>query len=237
VKPRIYPLGKVAVKKGATYLFVKAVSSDKKIGYAIAFDKNNAFIAAMPAVILDKDPASVQVTTMDNKFSLSVLSQKKNAAGLSGETKNVYILNADAQIFTLILTDAGVLQDKQDIINPIDTFPKKNVFAGDYIKDKRNYISIRDGRNASEVLFFTHFEKENGDCTGELKGTAQVNSARTALFRASGNPCVLEFTFIGNTISMKEVEACGSYRDIKCFFDGSYTRKKEPKSKKTIRKK
>jgi hypothetical protein len=32
---------------------------------------------------------------------------------------------------------------------------------------------------------------------------------------------------------MKEVEGCGNHRDIKCFFEGTYPRKKEkPKTSK-----
>jgi hypothetical protein len=44
---------------------------------------------------------------------------------------------------------------------------------------------------------------------------------------------VLEFNFTAKTVSMKEVQGCGNYRDIKCFFDGTYVRKKEkPKATK-----
>jgi hypothetical protein len=232
VKPKIYPIGKVSVKKGETYLFVKAVTSSKKIAYILAFNKDDKFISSMPVVVKDKDASTSQVGTMDTKYSITTLVQRKNPNGVQEDTKNVYVLNADAAMFMLILTDAVVPDTKADIINPIDTFPRKTKFAGDYIKDKRNYISIRDGRNSSQLLFFTHFEKDNGQCTGELKGTASINSAKTAVFRANGNPCVLEFSFSSAAVSMKEVEACGSYRDIKCFFEGTYHRKKEIKPKK-----
>jgi hypothetical protein len=236
VKPQLYPLGKAVLKKSETYLFVKAVSPSKKVGYILALDKQNKFIAAMPLVVSDKDPSTAQAASMDVKYAITITKQRKKSDGNAEENKNVYILNSDAGRFMLILTDAGIPQEKQDIINPIDTFPRRNKYAGDYIKDKRNYVSIRDGRNMSQLLFFTHFEKENGECVGELKGTATINGARTAIYRATGNPCVLEFSFGANTVSMKEVDACGSYRDIKCFFDGSYTKKKESKPKKTGRK-
>jgi hypothetical protein len=236
-KPLIYPLGKSMVKGYETYLFVKAVSPAKKVGYILAFDKNNKFISGMPLVIPDKDPATSQAAVLDKKYSLTSVVRKKNKDGIADEFKNVYILNEEAAAFTLIATDAGLSDENQEIINPIDTFPKKNKFAGDYIKDKRNYISIRDGRNGTELQFFIHFEKNQGQCTGELKGVASVNGSKTALYRANGNPCVLEFTFTGNGVSMKEVEACGSYRDITCFFDGTYQRKKEVKPKKVTTRK
>jgi hypothetical protein len=236
-KPQIYPLGKAVVEDYETYLFIKAVTPSKKAGYILAFDKDNKFVAAMPLIIPDKDPATMQSATLDKKYSLTSMKRTKNREGLYDEHKNVYILNADAGVFTLILTDAGIPDEEQEIINPIDTFPKKNKFSGDYVKDKRNYVSIRDGRNSNELLFFTHFEKNKGECSGELKGTATINGARTALYRANGNPCVLEFSFQGTAVAMREVEACGSYRDITCFFDGSYQKKKEPKPKKATAKK
>jgi len=236
-KPLIYPLGKSVAKEYETYLFVKAVTPAKKVGYILAFDKDNKYIGAMPLVVDDKDPATSQTAVLDKKYSLNLIVRRRNSEGIFEETRKVYVLNADAGSFTLILTDAVLPDQKQEIINPIDTLPKKNKFSGDYIKDKRNYVSIRDGRNANELLFFTHFEKDNGACTGELKGAATVNGSKSALFRANGNPCVLEFTFSGNNVSMKEVEACGSYRDITCFFDGSYQRKKEAKPKKAAARK
>ena len=237
VRPLIYPLGKSVVDKYETYVFVKAVSPSKKAGYILAFDKANKFLAAMPLLIPDKDPSTQQSAVLDRKYSLTSVTRQKNTDGLFNEVKNVYILNAEARAFTLIITDAGIPDEQQEIINPIDTFPKKNKLSGDYIKDKRNYISIRDGRNATELMFFTHFEKQDGECMGELKGTATINGANTAIYRANGNPCVLEFSFRSNAISMKEVEACGSYRDITCFFEGTYQRKKEPKPKKSVTRK
>jgi hypothetical protein len=235
-KPMIYPLGKSVVEDYETYLFVKAVTTNKKVGYVVSFDKENKFVSAMP-LVPDKDAATFQSLTLDKKYSLTSLKRIKNKEGLFDEERNVYILNAEARMFTLILTDEAVPDDEQEIINPIDTFPKKNKFAGDYVKDKRNYISIRDGRNANELMFFTHFEKMDGECTGELKGIATINGSKSALYRANGNPCVLEFTFQGSSVAMKEVEACGSYRDITCFFDGTYQKKKEPKPKKAAAKK
>jgi hypothetical protein len=230
-RPKIYPLGKVAIKKFETYVFLKAVTSSKKEGYILAFDKENKFITGMPLVIADKDASTRQQGGMDAKYTVTKTVQTKTAGGQVNESKNVYILNGDAKEFSLIVMDEAVSDQKQDIINPIDTLPRHNRFSGDYIKDKRNYVSIRDGRNAASMLFFVHFEKDDGDCKGELKGEATLHGIKTAIYRANGNPCVLEFTFTGNVVTMKEEAACGSYRDIKCFFDGSFAKKKEPKLK------
>jgi hypothetical protein len=237
VKPAIYPLGKVAIKNFETYLFLKAIVPNKKVAYVIALDKNNNFITAMPLAIEDKDPTTVQIGEMDPKYTVIRTVQKKMEDGQSNDSKKIYILNSETRAFSLIMTDEGLPEQVQDIINPIDTFQLKNKFSGDYIKDKRNYISIRDGKTTSQFLFFIHFEKDNGDCRGELKGEATLQGSKTALYRAVGNPCLLEFSLSGNTVSIRELEACGSYRDIKCFFEGSFVKKKEPKPKPATSKK
>ena len=38
----------------------------------------------------------------------------------------------------------------QEVINPIDTFARKNKFSADYVKDKMNIVSIRDERKAGK---------------------------------------------------------------------------------------
>lgn len=236
-KLKIYPLGRVSIKNLETYLFLKTISSSKKAVFVIALNNDNKFIAGMPLVVVDKDPSTLQMGLMDKKYTLTQTIQKKKPDGEFTETKSVYILNTEARNFSLIMTDQGIAEQEREIINPIDTLPHKNKLSGNYIKDKRNYVSIRDGKKPSEILFFVHFEKDNGECTGELKGEASIHGIRTALYRAIGNPCVLEFTFTGNTVSLKEQQACGSYRDIKCFFDGSFIKNKESKPKGISRKK
>ncbi len=236
-KLKIYPLGRVSIKKFETYLFLKTISSSKKAVFVIALNNDNKFIAGMPLVVVDKDPSTLQMGLMDKKYTITQTIQKKKPDGEFTEIKSVYILNTEARNFSLIMTDQGIAEQEREIINPIDTLPHKNKFSGNYIKDKRNYVSIRDGKKPSEILFFVHFEKDNGECTGELKGEASIHGIRTALYRAIGNPCVLEFTFTGNTVSLKEQQACGSYRDIKCFFDGSFIKNKELKPKAISRKK
>lgn len=237
MKIKIYPLGRVALKKAETYLFLKVTSPSKKAVFVIALDNENKFIAGMPLVMDDKDPSTEQKALMDKKYTVTQITQKKNQGGETVETKNVFILNAEARNFSLIMTDQGIPEQEREIINPIDTLPRKNKFSGDYIKDKRNYVSVRDGKTATDLLFFIHFEKNNGECAGELKGEASMHGTRTALFRAIGNPCVLELNLSATSVSLKEQQACGSYRDIKCFFDGIFIKRKELKSKVISKKK
>ncbi len=71
--------------------------------------------------------------------------------------------------------------------------------------------------------------KNNGECIGELKGEAILKGTNKAVYREPGEPCVLEFTFTSSSVTVKETEACGSRRGLRCSFDGVYPRKKDPK--------
>jgi hypothetical protein len=142
----------------------------------------------------------------------------------------VYVLNEPAKSFLLIMTDA--LDEKTvDVINPIDSFSRKNkYYSGDYVKDKRNLVSVRDNKKPGRKLFLFIFEKKN-NCIGELKGEASFTSANTAVYRAAGDPCVLQLNFTSSSVAMKEMEGCGSHRGVDCLFEGVYVKKRETKKK------
>ena len=226
-KPKIYASGRVSAKKAETYLFTKAVAGTKKAAYLLVFDKQNKFKAFLPLLVTDSDPQTTQFAAMDSRYTISLNRQRKKPNGELGYKKDAYVYNNIGE-FTLILTESNDdLAATGEVINPLDTFPRKNKFSGDYVQDKRNFISVRDGRKGSELRFFVHFEKSNATCKGELRGEATFSTSNIAVYRESGDPCVLEFSFGANSVSMKEVQGCGNYRDIKCFFEGTYTRKKE----------
>ncbi len=226
-KPKITALGKVSVKKHETYLFVKAALSYKKIIYIVCFNREGKFSTAKPLLISDNDPLTSDFASMDAKYTLSITRQRKAPDGQVYYKKNAFVYN-DEGVFTLILTESNEGSPKGiSLINPIDTLPHKHKFTGDYAQDKRNFISIRDGKDPSRILFFVHFEKEEGECRGELKGTARFVTANMARYTANGDPCTVEFTFSSTGVSMKELEGCGNHRDIKCFFEGYYGKRKE----------
>lgn len=236
-KPKIYPLGKVVIKKNETYLFIKAMSPSRKAGYVLVFDKEQKFVASMPLVIADSDPSTSQQAEMDTKYTITTLRQKKSSAGQLLYKKDAYVFNS-AGIFTLILTESNDMSNAVNtVINPIDTLPRKNKFSGDYVIDSKNFVSIRDGKKEGSLMFFIHFEKDKGTCVGELKGEALFTGASKAVFRQSNGPCVIDFNFTSSRVSIKESGACGTYRDIKCFFEGSFIKKKAPKQKKSVKKK
>jgi len=228
-KPKIF-LGKRIEEKDETYLFTKAIAADKKAILVLCFDKENNFKAFLPLLVQDADPATQQISGLNRKFEFyqSVLIKKPD--GSTGEGKDVYIYSGDAEQFLLIAKDA--LDDRvTEVTNPIDTLQKKNKFSADYVKDKMNIVSIRDDNKAGRINFFIHFDRNNGECSGELKGVANFISANTAIYKQPGDVCSLQFNFSSASVSLREIEACGEHRGVKCSFDGKYPRKKEAKQK------
>ena len=228
-KPKIY-LGKRINENEASYLFAKANTPDKKAMLVLYFDKKNDFKSFLPLLVQDANAATVQISGINRKFEFyqSVLMKKPD--GSTAEGKDVYIYSTDAEQFLLIAKDA--LDDRvTEVINPIDTLQKKNKFSADYIKDKMNIVSIRDDSKPGRINFFIHFDRNNGECTGEIKGIANFTSANTAIYKQPGDACSLQFNFSSSSVSLKELEACGAHRGVKCSFDGNYSRKKEPKQK------
>jgi hypothetical protein len=224
------PLVKISEPEKESYYLVKVVSGNKKAAMVVTYGKKDSIAAVLPFLIPDADPETSQISTIDKSYSISRNVLRKTKDDVITEGKDVYAYNAAAKNFTLVMTD---LLDESNIelINPIDTFPKQHKWAGDYIKNKKNIVSIRSTKNPSEFLFFIHFENNEQECTGELKGTALATSSTSAVFRQGGTPCVLEFHFGASSVTLKEIEGCGSFRDIKCVFDGSFPKKKEPKPK------
>jgi hypothetical protein len=201
----------------------------------IAFDKQRRFVAGMTALLPDASASTLQSVTMDRKYSITKTMLRRNTDGSINEGKDVYMLNAAAKNFMLIMTDA--LEDKPtELINPIDTLPRKNKFSADYGSGKMNLVSIRDGRKNDRISFFIHFEKNNGECTGELKGEAMFRSGNTAEYRENGDPCLLIFNLSLGSVSLKEEGGCGSRRGLKCLFDGSFQRKKDTRPKPVVKK-
>jgi len=232
LKPKLYAIGRVTVPKGESYLFVKAATTSRRALYIVCFNKANKFAAARPVLYSDNESGTSGITSMDAKYTLTLTHQRRASDGQLYFKKDAYIFNEDNG-FMLILTESNEAKNRvPPIYNPIDTFPRKHKFTGDYAQDKRNIISFRDGRDPSHILFFVHFEKDDGTCKGELKGDAKFISASTARFRgSSGDPCTVDFTFGSAGVTMKELEGCGNHRDIKCFFEGYFERRAAPKAK------
>ncbi|HZF66062.1 MAG TPA: hypothetical protein VEZ55_16335 [Chitinophagaceae bacterium] len=226
-KVKYVPLWRIDAPENEQYFIVKGMTGKTKAALLLVFDKNEVG-TVMPFLVPDSDASTSQVSSVDKSYSISKNVYQKNPGDATAEGKDVFIYNKDLKAFTLIMTDP--LDEKSlELLNPIDTFPKLHKFAGDYTQDKRNIVSIRDGRKANTVSVFVHIEK--GDCTGEVKGDAELTSATTAVYRQSGDPCVLQLNFSSSAVQLSELEACGSRRGLECIFEGSFKRKKEKKAK------
>jgi len=228
--PDIFALGKNQSGKNEKYLFVRAVTDEKEMVLAFCMSNDNKFLAAKSLFTYNEDENVSDIATLDTKYTLTLLHQRKVSGSDMLYKKDAYIFNSDAKKFMLILTESNDATTKTNsVINPIDTLPRKKKFSGDYAQDKLNFISIRDGHDASHILFFAHFEKDNGECKGELKGEAKLISATTARYSSGGDPCTVDFSFSPTAVIMKETGGCGNHRDIKCFFEGVFAKQKSQK--------
>lgn len=225
-KPRIYPRARVELGGAGNFLFSKVESGTKQALYVMWFDKNSNYVTGIPLLRTDQmTPTTAHSIVMDPKFTITRTLIRKNADGSSSEGKDVYGLNSEFTAFMLIMTDA--LEDGvTELINPIDTFTRKHKFSGDYSIGKMNLVSVRDGRKPDRVSFYIHINRNEGDCTGELKGEAIVRSANSAEYREAGDPCVLKFSFSKSSVTLTEIEGCGAHRGLRCSFNGNYTKKK-----------
>jgi hypothetical protein len=228
-KPVFHAWARCREKEEEFYLIFTASDKDRRIAFLAVFDKKEKFIHAMPLVRSGFERGYHSYGTLDRKFQITTYKEKQSGMELQFK-RNVYIFNREDGQFLLIMTEPNE-EMIETVIDPIDTFPRLQKYSGNYVLDKRNFISIRDGKNAKEALFFIHFEKDNGSCTGELKGIARWVDKRKAQYQEPGNPCSIEFNFGTTSLSIRETGGCGTYRDIKCFFEGSYPKKYLPPPK------
>jgi hypothetical protein len=224
------PLARVQSPKGENYFVIRAFAKNKTVALLLVFGDGGSHAAAFPFLVPDKDENTSQSSSVDKSLTISKNITKRNKGETSDEGKNVYVYNQELNSFVLIMTD--VLDDKSaEVINPIDTLPATRKFAGDYKKGKRNIVSIRNGRTPAQATAFVHLETEDGNCTGELKGEILFTSSKTAIYRQGGDPCVLQFTFTSNSVTLKEEEGCGNHRGLECTLEGTLNKKKAAKTK------
>src|SRR5205085_7169674 len=202
--PKIYPIGRVKEKGRENYLFVKAVQGTKRLAYLVTFSSDNKYLNTLRLVRTGESYSRVY-GSLDKKYQITTYRERKNSDGTVSFKRNVYIYNNASNDFTLILTEPNE-ENMEDVLNPIDTLSQKNKYTGDYPANKKNFISFRDGRNSSEVLFFTHFEKNKGECIGELKGVARFVSAKKEVKKKPENQGTLNFKFTLLPYKIKELK-------------------------------
>jgi len=228
----IFTVGKIE-KETEYYLLLNNKDAKKQTVSVIAFSKKNVFLGYQIITQFDLTQKGSQFygkTLLINKEPTFLIEENKldPEQGLTHEKKGWAYTE---QGFKLIYLDANIKPEQKAILNPIDTLPTINTFSGDYARDKKNFISLRDFGNANKYQFFLHFEKKEGTCVGELKGLLNFNKNQ-ATYSDKGDPCTIQFTITGNIIKIKEDGNCGNHRNMTCYFNDSYAKKRKPKSKK-----
>lgn len=214
---RVYAIGKIK-NPPVQYFLISVVAGNKRAAYLFNLDSDFKYKSAITLVSTGFRNSTYAYTRIDDRFLITTYRERKQPENFSFK-RNVYVSDAATDELILILTEPG---DDLGIINPIDSLPSTHALAGDYRKDEKNFITVRDSPKAGELLFFIHFEENKGECIGEIKGTAKITGENTAEYYQPGNPCRLSFLFTGKKLEIKELDGCGSFRDIYCFFNGSY---------------
>jgi hypothetical protein len=229
--PSFYAVGKIQKEK-ELYLLINISLKHKSEMLVIVLDaKTNHCLASK--LLIDNSIQDEYVHSLNiNKEPTFLLSQEKTGKENIQQFTRVGWVYATGVGFMVVVNDSNESPSKSNIINPIDTLSHKNKFSADYEIDKRNFISIRDGKNVNTYNFFIHFEKNEGTCIGELKGEFKMKDAAHGVYTINGEPCIIDFNFEDREVSVKEQGSCGNHRGIKCFFDDQYTRKKELRNKK-----
>lgn len=224
----IRPAG-IIHKEERDFLLVKFTSSKKNQLAVFVFDAKHVYQAAFPLLNnLKKDNYHYSMSITEEPTFI-FRREKPNPGAANLYSRNGYAYSAATNTFAEVLHDSNEDTARNNmVINPIDTLPATNRFSGDYAADSKNFISVRDGKNALTYTFFIHFEKKNTTCTGELKGLMALTGEKTAVFSESGDPCVINFRFSGNSIIISEEGNCGNHRGITCPFQFTF-KKKSPK--------
>ena len=231
---RIYPLGKVTDQNKGKYVLIKAVSNEDRIGCLFYFDKKNKYKGAMEIATADDDAHVHSYGRMDSRFNISLVTVIHKPGGSTVVKESTYGL-ADDGSFTLIMTNSNEAVSNRKLYNPVDSLPRRFKWSGDYVAGKNNIVSLRDGVVPREYRFFIHFVNEDASCKGELKGVAETMGEGRAKFTERGGPCGIEFHMSDNRVTIREVGGCGAYRDVSCFFEGTYVKKKLQKIKKKVK--
>jgi hypothetical protein len=228
-KSRIRPVGRIVTEK-ETYLLADFTQNKKTTLITFLLDKKSTYLNALVLLKQGEKDGYFHSVNITSEPTFIISREKYSSAKELMYTRNGYAYNNGSAEFIAVMNDSNEdLKRINEIINPIDTFPRLNKLSGDYVQDKKNYISVRDGKNTSKYQFFIHFEKNDGDCTGELKGVMTMHDATHGYFQESGDPCEIDFSFTTNSIIVKERGNCGNHRGIKCFFNDTYRKKKEAK--------
>jgi hypothetical protein len=221
---KIRPAGKIE-NENEIYLLATVAEGKKSRLLTYLFDKNKHYLNHL-LLLSNYDNDDYVHSVNINTEPTFLITREKTENNQYSYTKNGYAYSKESNGFLEVINDGNEDEKYSVILNPIDTFAKKNKYSGDYVQDKKNFIAVRDDSKPGDYLFFLHFEKDDGGCVGELKGRLTMVDESKAVFQQNGDPCVIDFTFKTNAVQVKERGSCGNHRGMTCMFDDSYKKKK-----------
>jgi hypothetical protein len=236
---KLYLAGKVSDGAEGSYIMIKSILPSSRAAHVFYFDKSASYKGSMKLADANQKAKGNRYTKIDSRLNITMVDEAKLSTGELQVAETVYYLDEDGS-FKIAMTNSNEDLSDEVMGNPIDTFPRKNKFSADYSNDKKNFISIRDDTSAKSFYFYIHFSKQNGECTGEVKGKGTWVDKTKGVFNDESSDCVILLNFTSSSVSIKEEDGCGSYRGITCFFEGTYARNKEavkPKDKSKTKKK
>ena len=207
-----------------TYLFLAAEGNNKKVFYLICFNEKNEFATGMKLLEKSTESGVTMEGGLDKRLTIIKTKNKESKDKKNYYEKSAFVYNTEG-VFTLILTESNAPLEKQTIYNPIDTSGKKNPLSGDYKIDDKNFVSIRDASKAGKLQFFINIEKPGGKCNGSLRGDLVQVKPKVYHYSKADDHCVMEFSFTGKRVQVRELEACGNHRGVRCSFYGKYNKK------------
>lgn len=220
---KFYPLATID-GAAVNYFVVKAVGKATTTAYVCFVDKKGHYLDRLPVAKVDgkKDQ---HYFSIDARQVIKVTNERESSPGHTAIREDFYGVAEDGKT-TLIMTNSSGDAAAGQIFNPIDTLPARHKLSGDYLSGETSIVSIRDADDPKSFLFFITFSKDKTGCKGELSGTGHFTGTNKGEYKDKETDCGIAFQFASGKVSIREIGGCGAYRGVRCFFEGSYSKKK-----------
>jgi hypothetical protein len=225
-KPQLYALARIHNGEAEHYLFVRTVGGKNAI-YLLIFDEKYQYKSSMLLLSTPRNSADADEVSIDKNLLISTTDRYLQPNGSQAQFNQVFVYNT-VGTFTKILEDGLQQGEKMEVVNPIDSLPRKNKLSGDYGVNENNYLSLRDGIANNEYQFFLYMEKGQGsECRGELKGSFRLIGPDSAMYETQAEVCMIGFKFTAGQVRISEMKGCSSRHPAGCTFDAVYKRMKQ----------
>lgn len=227
--PRFYPLVHIE-GPDLHYFVVKATNRTATVAYLCFTDVNGKFLSRVRVASITPGSKKRLSFGLDRKYLIKISAEQQLSPTHKALKEDFFSAGPDGAL-TLIMTNSNEPTTPGQIFNPIDTLPRKHKYSADYSAGDLSIISIRDGADTKTFEFFITFSKNNGACKGELSGTGQFTGTGKGEYRDKESSCGIAFQFSSGRVNIREIEGCGAYRGVRCFFEGSFVKKRAKNTK------